>query len=66
MSNASSADAEAAIKSTVDAAVVMGAYRPTPAIMCCKRLRRLYDRREEFARLMTAEAGKPIADAKRE
>src|SRR5262245_55981231 len=26
----------------------------------------LYDRREEFARLMTAEAGKPITDAKRE
>src|SRR5262245_19939570 len=26
----------------------------------------LYDRREEFARLMTAESGKPITDAKRE
>ena len=67
VSNASSADAEAAIQSTVDAAVVMGALPSHARYHVLQKIAGgLYDRREEFARLMTAEAGKPIADAKRE
>ena len=67
VSNASSADAEAAIQSTVDAAVVMGAMPSHARYHVLQKIAGgLYDRREEFARLMTAEAGKPIADAKRE
>ncbi len=67
VSNASSADAEAAIQSTVDAAIVMGALPSHARYHVLQKIAGgLYDRREEFARLMTAEAGKPIADAKRE
>ena len=67
VSSASSADAEAAIQSTVEAAAAM-ATLPSHARyrMLQKIAGGLYDRREECARLMTAEAGKPIADAKRE
>jgi acyl-CoA reductase-like NAD-dependent aldehyde dehydrogenase len=67
VSNASSADAEAAIQSTVDAAAAMGALPSHARYRVLQKIAGgLYDRREEFARLMTAEAGKPIADAKRE
>ena len=67
VSNANSADAEAAIQSTVDAAAVMGALPSHARYHALQKIAGgLYDRREEFARLMTAEAGKPIADAKRE
>ena len=65
--NANSADAEAAIQSTVDAATVMGALPSHARYQLLQKIAGgVYDRREEFARLMTAEAGKPIADAKRE
>ena len=67
VSNASSADAEDAIQSTVDAAVAMGALASHARYHALQKIAGgLYHRREEFARLMTAEAGKPIADAKRE
>ena len=66
VSNASSADAEAAIQSTVDAAAAMGALPSHARYHVLQKIAGgLYDRREEFARLMTAESGKPIADARR-
>jgi acyl-CoA reductase-like NAD-dependent aldehyde dehydrogenase len=67
VSQASQADAEAAIQSTVDAAKPMGALPSHARYNLLQRIAgALYDRREEFARLMTAEAGKPITDARRE
>lgn len=61
------ADAEAAIRSTVEAAPVMAALPSHARFHLLQRIAgALYDRREEVARLMTSEAGKPIADAKRE
>ena len=67
VSNASSTDAEAAIQSTVDAAAAMGGLPSHARYRALQKIAGgLYDRREEFARLMTAEAGKPITDAKRE
>jgi acyl-CoA reductase-like NAD-dependent aldehyde dehydrogenase len=67
VSQASQADAEAAIQSTVDAAKAMGALPSHARYNLLQKIAgALYDRREEFARLMTAEAGKPITDAKRE
>jgi len=67
VSQASQADAEAAIQSTVDAGKAMGALPSHARYHLLQRIAGgLYDRREEFARLMTAEAGKPITDARRE
>ena len=67
VSSASSADAEAAIQSTVDAAPAMGSLPSHARYQALQKIAGgLYDRREEFARLMTAESGKPITDAKRE
>jgi acyl-CoA reductase-like NAD-dependent aldehyde dehydrogenase len=67
VSQASQADAEVAIQSTVDAAKAMGALPSHARYNLLQRIAgALYDRREEFARLMTAEAGKPITDARRE
>jgi len=67
VSQASEADAEAAVQSTVDAAKAMG---DLPSHIRYHLLQHiagaLYDRREEFARVMSSEAGKPITDARRE
>lgn len=64
---ASQADAEAAIHSTVEAAPAMAALPSHARFHLLQRIGgALYDRREEFARLMTAEAGKPITDTRRE
>ena len=67
VSSASSADAEAAIQSTVGAAAAMGSLPSHARYQALQKIAGgLYDRRDEFARLMTAESGKPITDAKRE
>jgi acyl-CoA reductase-like NAD-dependent aldehyde dehydrogenase len=67
VSQASQADADAAIQSTVDAASAMAALPSHARYRLLQKIAgALSDRREEFARLMTAEAGKPITDAKRE
>jgi glyceraldehyde-3-phosphate dehydrogenase (NADP+) len=67
VSQASQADADAAIQSTVDAASAMAALPSHARYRLLQKIAgELSDRREEFARLMTAEAGKPITDAKRE
>jgi glyceraldehyde-3-phosphate dehydrogenase (NADP+) len=67
VSTASSADAEAAIQSTVDAAAAMKALPSHARYHALQKIAGgLYDRRDEFSRLITAEAGKPITDAKRE
>lgn len=64
---AGKADAEAAIQSTVDAAREMGDLPSHARYHLLQRIAgAIYDRREEFARLITGEAGKPITDAKRE
>ncbi|HEY5627806.1 MAG TPA: aldehyde dehydrogenase family protein [Nitrospira sp.] len=64
---ASQADADAAIRSTVEAAKPMAALPSHARYNLLQRIAgALHDRREEFARLMTAEAGKPITDARRE
>lgn len=67
ISQANRADAEAAIRSTVEAAKAMGALPSHARYHLLQRIAgTIYDRREEFARLITAEAGKPITDARRE
>ena len=67
VSQASEADAEAAILSTIDAASAMASLPSHARFHLLQKIAgALYDRREEFSRLMTAEAGKPIADARRE
>ena len=67
VSQAGPADAEAAIQSTVDATATMGSLPSHARYHILQRIAgSLYDRREEFAQLMTAESGKPITDAKRE
>ena len=67
VSQASQADAEAAIQSTVDAASAMGALPSHARYNLLQRIAgALHERREEFARLMTAEAGKPIRTARGE
>ena len=58
VSSASSADADAAVQSTVDAAAAMGALPSHARYYALQKIAGgLYDRREEFARLMTAESG---------
>jgi glyceraldehyde-3-phosphate dehydrogenase (NADP+) len=67
VSQASQADAEAAVQSTVDASAAMAALPSHARFHLLQKIAgSIYDRREEFARLMTAESGKPITDAKRE
>jgi acyl-CoA reductase-like NAD-dependent aldehyde dehydrogenase len=67
VSQGNPADAEAAIQSTVDAAKAMGALASHARYHLLQRMAgAIYDRRDEFAKLITAEAGKPTADAKRE
>jgi glyceraldehyde-3-phosphate dehydrogenase (NADP+) len=67
VSQASEADAEDAIQSTAAAAQPMAALPSHARFHLLQRIAgALYDRREEFARIMTGEAGKPITDARRE
>lgn len=67
VSQASEADAEAAVLSTVEAAKPMSSLPAHSRYHLLQRIAgSLYDRREEIARLITSEAGKPIADARRE
>jgi acyl-CoA reductase-like NAD-dependent aldehyde dehydrogenase len=67
VSQGSEADAEDAIESTAGATKTMGALPAHARFHLLQSIAGgLYDRREEFARLMTGEAGKPITDARRE
>lgn len=67
VSQGSEADAEDAIQSTAAATQPMGALPSHARFHLLQRMAgALYDRREEFARIMTGEAGKPITDARRE
>ncbi len=67
VSQAGEADAEAAIESTSAAAEAMGALPSHARYHLLQRVAgTVYDRREEFARVMTSESGKPITDARRE
>jgi glyceraldehyde-3-phosphate dehydrogenase (NADP+) len=67
VSQGSEADAEDAIQSTAAATQPMGALPSHARFHLLQRIAgALYDRREEFARIMTGEAGKPITDARRE
>ncbi len=67
VSQASELDADAAVLSTVEAAKPMGALPAHGRYHLLQRIAgSLYDRREEIARLITSEAGKPIGDARRE
>jgi acyl-CoA reductase-like NAD-dependent aldehyde dehydrogenase len=67
VAQATQADAESAVQATVDSAKAMGALPSHARYHLLQRIAgAIYDRREEFARLITAEAGKPITDAKRE
>jgi len=60
-------DAADAAQSTSDAARQMAALPSHGRYHLLQKIAgALYDRRDEFAQLMTAEAGKPIGDAKRE
>jgi glyceraldehyde-3-phosphate dehydrogenase (NADP+) len=64
---ATEADVEQAIASTADAAVAMGKLPSHARYNMLQQIAALlYRRRDEVASLITAEAGKPIADAKRE
>ena len=65
--HATEADVEEAIASTANAAVAMGKLPAHARYNMLQQIAALlYRRREEVASLITAEAGKPIADAKRE
>jgi len=67
VSQAGPDDADAAAQSTADAASTMGTLPSHARYHFLQKIAAsLYDRRDEFARLMTAESGKPITDAKRE
>ncbi len=67
VSLAGQAEAEAAIRSTVEAAVTMAALPSHARYQMLQKIAgALYDRRDEITQLMTAEAGKPVTDAKRE
>jgi glyceraldehyde-3-phosphate dehydrogenase (NADP+) len=64
---ATEADVEQAIASTASAAVAMGTLPAHARYNMLQQIAALlYRRRDELASLITAEAGKPIADAKRE
>ena len=67
ISQASEVDAETAVQSTADAAKAMADLPSHARYHLLQRIAgSLYERREDFARLMPAEAGKPITDARRE
>lgn len=67
VAQAGSEDASDAAQSTSDAARQMGALSSHGRYHLLQKIAgAIYDRRDEFAQLMTAEAGKPITDAKRE
>lgn len=67
VAQANRTDAEAAIQSTVDAAKPMGALPSHARYYLLQRIAgALYDRRDEIAKLISNEAGKPVTDAKRE
>lgn len=64
---AGEAEVEAAIASSAAAAPVMGALSSHARYNVLQEMAALlYKRRDEFAQTITAEAGKPITDAKRE
>ena len=67
VSQGSEADAEDAIRSAAAATQPMGALPAHARFHLLQRIAgAIYDRRDEFARVMTGEAGKPITDARRE
>ncbi|ALA60676.1 aldehyde dehydrogenase family protein [Nitrospira moscoviensis] len=67
VAQAGEADIEQAIASTADAAAAMAALASHARYNVLQQIAALlYRRRDEFAATITAEAGKPIADAKRE
>lgn len=67
VSQADEADVEQAIASTAGAAAVMGELPSHARYDILQQIAALiYRRRDEFAATITAEAGKPITDAKRE
>lgn len=67
VSQAGWAEADAAIRSTVDAAAAMAALPSHGRYQMLQKIAgALYERRDEIAQQMTAESGKPITDAKRE
>jgi glyceraldehyde-3-phosphate dehydrogenase (NADP+) len=67
VSQGSEADAEDAIRSAAAATQPMGALPAHARFYLLQRIAgAIYDRRDEFARVMTGEAGKPITDARRE
>ncbi|HEU4684286.1 MAG TPA: aldehyde dehydrogenase family protein [Nitrospira sp.] len=67
VSQGGQAEVEAAIQSTVEGAVAMGALPSHARYQILQKIAgSIYDRRDEFAKLMTSESGKPISDAKRE
>jgi len=60
-------DASDAAQSTSDAAKLMAALSSHGRYHLLQKIAgALYDRRDEFSQMMTAESGKPITDAKRE
>lgn len=64
---ATEADVEQAVASTANAAVAMGTLPAHARYNMLQQMAALlYRRRDELASLITAEAGKPITDAKRE
>ncbi|HEX5645403.1 MAG TPA: aldehyde dehydrogenase family protein, partial [Nitrospira sp.] len=64
---ATEADVEAAVASTASAATAMAKLPAHARYNMLQQIAALlYRRRDELASLITAEAGKPIADAKRE
>lgn len=67
VSQAGEAEAEAAVASTAGAAAAMSALPSHARYNVLQEIAALlYRRRDDFAKTITAEAGKPIADAKRE
>lgn len=67
VSQAGPADVDTAIQSTIEAAAPMGALPSHARYHLLQKIAgSLYERREEFAQLMTTESGKPVTDAKRE
>lgn len=67
VSQAGPADADAAVRATVEAAPAMASLPSHARFQLLQKMAGgIYDRREEFAQVMTSESGKPIADARRE
>ncbi len=67
VSQAGPEHAEAAVRSTVEGAAAMGALPSHARYHLLQKIAgSIYDRREDFAKLMSSESGKPITDTKRE